>query len=291
MPYCVNCGAEVVENARFCHSCGGKIVLSSHRVEVREQVFEGKIHKCPSCGEVIGSFQTVCPSCGFEIRDKKESSAVAVFSERLRTAEGSEEQIKIISSFAIPNNQEDILEFMIIASSNFDEKLFVEKRKEYDLTDAWLSKIETCYEKSKVYVVDPSVKQLVEAKYKDIKEQIKKASGHSAFFKILPFVLIGLGLVLIMTQLLLIQTVGLVLLGSGIYLAIKNSYKAKDNEDTQSEINGNKLDSENRINKKAQKNKSGFSSWPLIGKIFWIILNIYTLGIPAIIYASKRKNN
>ena len=37
-----------------------------------------------------------------------------------------------------------------------------------------------------------------------------------------------------------------------------------------------------------KKKKSGFSSWSGLGKFMWIILNIYTCGIPAIIYACTR---
>lgn len=286
MPFCVNCGSEVVENARFCRSCGGSIDAIPYSHTETKRIYEGTIHKCPNCGEVLGSFQTTCSLCGHEIRDNTESNAVAAFSERLRNAVSVDEQTRIITSFAIPNNQEDIWEFMIIASSNFNEKLFVEKSKEYDLTDAWMSKIESCYEKAKVYVVDARVKQLVEARYKEIKNRIKKASTESNIMKIIPVILIGVGFLLIMTQILVIQTVGLVLLGSGIFLAIKKPSKEKRGEDVQPVSEKSTLDAEGKHNK---NNDTGFSSWPLVGKIFWIILNIYTLGIPAIIYACKRK--
>ena len=40
---------------------------------------------------------------------------------------------------------------------------------------------------------------------------------------------------------------------------------------------------------KQKSAKKGFSSWSFPGKVAWIILNIYTLGIPAIIYSLSRK--
>ena len=292
MAYCINCGSELPINAKFCSCCGQKTIdigvpPSALRQDKRTTEYDGVIHKCPNCGELLGSFQTVCATCGYEVRGNSESNAVAVFSERLRCARNEAEQIKIISSFAIPNNQEDILEFMIIASSNFDEKIFVEKSQEYDLTDAWMSKIESCYEKAKVYVIDPRVKELVESRYREIQSRVKKESNASKRNKVMPVILIGSGLLLIMTQILIIQTVGLVLLGWGIALAVKKS----SNDKTAKENRGISNDLVENVNKKGAANKKkGFSSWPMVGKVFWIILNIYTLGIPAIIYACRKKD-
>ena len=290
MPYCINCGGELPSSAKFCPSCGQSIDANNHSSvsqQRRNAVYDGVVHKCPNCGELLGSFQTVCGTCGYEVRGNSESNAVALFSERLTRAQGEEEQIKIITSFAIPNNQEDILEFMIIASSNFDEKLFVEKRQEYDLTDAWMSQIESCYEKSKIYVIDSRVKELVEARYKEIKGRIKQESKISKKNKTMPVILIGAGLLLVMTQILMIQTLGLVLLGWGIALAIINASKGK----TAKEEQGNNSEpNENNDKKRGINKKKGFSSWPVVGKVFWIILNIYTLGIPAIIYACRKKD-
>ena len=39
--------------------------------------------KCPNCGEVLESFLTVCPSCGYEIRDAKSSTSVRELAQKL----------------------------------------------------------------------------------------------------------------------------------------------------------------------------------------------------------------
>lgn len=292
MAYCINCGSELPNSAKFCSCCGHNVVdMGSSPItlqqDIRTTTYDGVIHKCPNCGELFGAFQTVCIACGYEVRGNSESNAVAVFSERLRCAQNEAEQIKIVSSFAIPNNQEDILEFMIIASSNFDEKIFVEKSQEYDLTDAWMSKIESCYEKAKVYVIDARVKELVESRYREIKSRVKKESNASKRNKVMPVILIGSGLLLIMTQIIMIQTLGLVLLGWGIAWAVKNSSKAKK-DGAEQVVSGEQVQKTDA--RSPQISEKGFSSWPMVGKIFWVILNIYTLGIPAIIYACRKKD-
>ena len=96
--YCRNCGAKLMPNSKFCNHCGTSLenienevkdieqkVVKEKNVEEkadventkneikeeiitkRENVYDGKIHKCPNCGEVLDSFVAKCPSCGFEL--------------------------------------------------------------------------------------------------------------------------------------------------------------------------------------------------------------------------------
>lgn len=51
--------------------------------KVRETVYDGEIHKCPSCGEVIPSFVTNCPACGFELNRKQVSASLQKFIDRV----------------------------------------------------------------------------------------------------------------------------------------------------------------------------------------------------------------
>ena len=56
MAYCVNCGAEMLENAKFCQKCGHPTGVNT-RGTARQQEFVGKIFKCPNCGEILKSFE------------------------------------------------------------------------------------------------------------------------------------------------------------------------------------------------------------------------------------------
>jgi hypothetical protein len=46
----------------------------------------GDVRKCPQCGAVIGSFQMVCPECGFEFSNVGVNDYVKTFAEKLEAA-------------------------------------------------------------------------------------------------------------------------------------------------------------------------------------------------------------
>ena len=71
MAYCQYCGNYLNEGDLFCGNCGKKAPQSNSNSFVNNTVYDGTIHKCPNCGEILGSFVMRCPSCGFEIRDKQ----------------------------------------------------------------------------------------------------------------------------------------------------------------------------------------------------------------------------
>ena len=149
MSFCTNCGQQVPTGANFCANCGTSITASTSDTE-RKTVFDGEIHKCPYCGEVLKSFETVCPTCKFEIRGAKGSSAVKDLAEKLENAPSEQQRILIIKNSPIPNTKEDIFEFMLLASSNFDASYYAQHLNEEDASDAWLIKIEQCYQKASI---------------------------------------------------------------------------------------------------------------------------------------------
>lgn len=77
--FCPYCGTKLDERARFCKNCGEAIhgdAQEAHRTSdeqsnptERKTVYEGYIHKCPNCGEVLNAFEMNCPTCGYELRD------------------------------------------------------------------------------------------------------------------------------------------------------------------------------------------------------------------------------
>lgn len=147
MPFCSNCGQQINDGAKFCPSCG-TAVSNEKPNNQRKTVFEGNIHKCPNCGEVLTSFTSNCPSCGYEIRGASNSAAVQEFAVKLASAESRQEKIAIIRNFPIPNTKEDILEFMILASTNIVDNL------EKDISAAWQSKTEQAYQKAQIIFQD-----------------------------------------------------------------------------------------------------------------------------------------
>ncbi|MGN0740437.1 MAG: zinc ribbon domain-containing protein [Treponema sp.] len=202
MPFCRECGTKLDESTKFCPNCGASVNSDSAGQTTRKQVFEGTVHKCPSCGEVIGAFDAICPSCGFEINEKKDSSAIKIFSEKLEKIESESSErgennvlmnmlslgkvgktasrkASLIATFAVPNTRADLMEFLIMALENFDPVftakpfLFVgfgrpgstvtEVKEERAVQKAWFAKIEQVYKKAKLsFGKDKSFEQVQE---------------------------------------------------------------------------------------------------------------------------------
>lgn len=82
MAYCTNCGNQLRDGAKFCERCGIPTQTEDGSI-MRQDVYEGTIHKCPNCGEIINAFTAVCPSCGYQFRSVKQISSVRELSIKL----------------------------------------------------------------------------------------------------------------------------------------------------------------------------------------------------------------
>lgn len=227
--FCTSCGEKNSIGARFCQSCGmplgaeNKIKWAEetykekyHQASYseRQQEYVGKIIKCPNCGEVLKSFVTVCPLCGYEFRDSKSSSAVREFAKKLEKIESirqplskiseianvfglgivnktDEEKENLIRNFSVPNNKEDIVEFMILAASNIDSFVFSnlnsdgntsfgKKQAMIRINKAWLAKLEQTYNKAKLSLGSDSDFEEIEKIYITKTKEIKKVKIREA---------------------------------------------------------------------------------------------------------------
>lgn len=171
MAFCTNCGTALVEGAKFCGNCGAAVNFDTNKT--RKTVFEGEIHKCPRCGEELPSFAATCPLCGYEIRGAQAPNSVREFALLLSQTENETKKVNLIRNFPIPNAKEDILEFMILATTNFsaeDHILGCTIRK--DTADAWFAKIEQGYKKAKILFENDSDFAKVEKSYNQISSRI-----------------------------------------------------------------------------------------------------------------------
>lgn len=143
MPFCTNCGAKVADNTKFCTYCGAVVNYNNTAPQSsRETVYEGNIHKCPHCGQTLSAFIARCPSCGYELRGKVATDSVQSFYKDLAQTQTTIQKDHMIRNFPIPNTKEDIIEFMILASSN------ILGEDEQDIYEAWLAKFEQVYQKA-----------------------------------------------------------------------------------------------------------------------------------------------
>ena len=193
MAFCTNCGQQVADSTKFCANCGTPISQNIQNTE-RKTVFDGEIHKCPHCGEVLKAFETVCPTCEFELRGAKGSSAVSELVRKIEELDGrkndasfmtsikrkfnvsklsplEEQKISLISNFVIPNTREDIWEFIILSSSHILSKRPSGDVSEHDallyseLKKAWKIKFEQAYEKAKLCIKTPEDRLEIEDYY------------------------------------------------------------------------------------------------------------------------------
>lgn len=226
MAFCSNCGHKLAESAKFCDSCGASVGVLVKQ-EGRKVAFDGEIHKCPQCGEVVDSFVGNCPSCGYELRGVNAVSSVQKLAEKLEEIESrrseqkwrtffqqklnsqrispiDKEKINVIQTFPIPNTKEDIREFLALAEANMQVTAYgssQEREAQKAVADAWKNKYDQAAKKSKLLFKDSAEYQQLEIK----------------------------------------------------------------------------------------KNKKGWKSWNPIAKLFWIVINIYLIGIPSLIYVVSRK--
>lgn len=140
MAYCTNCGQQLTDGAKFCSNCGNPTTTQN---EQRRTVYEGELHKCPNCGELLNSFITNCPACGYELRSVKIKSPVNELSNKLERTLSIDEKIELITNFYVPNTKEDIYDFFILAVSNLEDS-------NYETDDAWMAKLEQTYHKAKI---------------------------------------------------------------------------------------------------------------------------------------------
>lgn len=212
--YCRNCGEKLMPNSKFCNYCGTqtdneKNEVAKNKEEInqeesteRKMVYEGKIHKCPNCGEVLNSFVANCPACGYELRDSKNSSAVEELSRKLEEIEQNrdkakistkilgafnlsdgltktdEQKISLIRNFPIPNTKEDLYEFLILSKSNIEIDLYENtqiKSARLAISDAWKAKFEQAYQKAKLLLKNDDRMIEIHKMYKEINNSINKA--------------------------------------------------------------------------------------------------------------------
>lgn len=142
MAFCMNCGQQLPDGAKFCANCGTATGTVKSEGIQRKTVYDGEIHKCPNCGEILNSFVSTCPSCGYEIRNTRVSTSIREFAENVIKAETEAQKITLIRNFPIPNTKEDIYEYMILASSNLTESM------DADVFEAWRAKFEQGFQKA-----------------------------------------------------------------------------------------------------------------------------------------------
>lgn len=210
MAFCTNCGHPLTEGAKFCFECGTKVnIQEPTQDEIRKVAYDGEIHKCPNCGDILDAYESVCKACGYEQRGSKATSSVHELAMKLQqieaarttsrnqsafgrafdlgqNAEIDQQKINLIRSFVIPNTKEDILEFAVLAASNVDTSAYDDSyssvfssrnARRREVSEAWLAKLKQAYQKAKlVFAGDPRISE-IQSLYDSTHKAIRRAKG------------------------------------------------------------------------------------------------------------------
>lgn len=204
MAFCSNCGHQLTEGAKFCFECGTKVnIQEPSQDESRKVAYDGEIHKCPNCGDILDAYESVCKACGYEQRGSRATNSVHELAVKLQkieearltsnnhsrfgqSSEIDQQKINLIRSFVIPNTKEDILEFAVLAASNVDTSAYddsygilstLQNGRRKAVSDAWLAKLKQAYQKAKlVFVSDPRISE-IESLYETTNKAIKRVKG------------------------------------------------------------------------------------------------------------------
>lgn len=199
MTYCINCGQKLPEEANFCSNCGKPINNSLNNNESqRKTVFDGTIHKCPNCGDIIDPLETKCNSCGYELRSINATSSVKEFEEKFEQIKTIDKKIDLIKTFAVPNAQEDLLEFVVLAAMNIDFDAYTmgdENSDDIRLSNAWLAKLEQAHEKSQILFENTPVGFKIDSLYEKRIKNLSKFKNKYYRNRIFNFVSRLLGIV------------------------------------------------------------------------------------------------
>lgn len=175
----------------------------------RQQEFAGNIVKCPNCGAVISHTTAICPNCGMQITGQAAVNSIQAFKEQIMAIESKrrkshlgilnvyatpdpvdKQKLELIKNFPIPNTVDDILEFILLASSNIDVKL---SKKTFNnsassmqllamemprvISDAWVAKLQQAYQKAEILIPNdsafPGIQKLYFDKMKELKIKVQ----------------------------------------------------------------------------------------------------------------------
>ncbi len=203
MVFCMNCGKQLPNGAKFCDSCGTATGQVSNQTN-RQFEYDGTIHKCPNCGDIIDAYESVCEACGYEIRDRKASNSIRELATKIQEIERTRTKTKqnplktlyfgqsitdtdkkivsLISSFPIPNSKEDLYEFIVLSHSNINVDAydtggnqFKENDARLAISNAWKAKLEQAYQKAKLVFEGDKRMDDIQAMYDSVHKSINKA--------------------------------------------------------------------------------------------------------------------
>ncbi len=80
------------------------------------------LKKCPHCGAVIEDVCMKCPECGYVFSGLSANAYLKQLGDELKSASSQKRKRQIIESVAVPNNKEDLLDFLLMLKPLITDK-------------------------------------------------------------------------------------------------------------------------------------------------------------------------
>ncbi len=170
--FCPLCG-YVIETKKKTNNDNNDSNKKTTNIE-RSKVYDGVVHKCPSCGEILKTFSAVCPSCGYELRNVEVNSNLKDFYTKYENM-SYEKKVSFITNYPVPNSKEDIVEFMHYGRAQINDDYYLNP-----IEDAWRQKIENLYKKAKLSIKNEEDMKEINMVYNDLMDYLYKYKRHSS---------------------------------------------------------------------------------------------------------------
>jgi len=163
--------------------------LEASKPKQKEKV--GNIKTCPACGASVESFTAKCLDCGHEYRATKGVSSRITLTEKIETTDPNIEDYEdviegIISNYPIPNNKEDLLEFIAVGISKA-------AWGEGGVKKAWADKADEAINKLEIISInDSTFKPNIENYRKMLRKKKKKSNFNFVLMILFIFLMVFL---------------------------------------------------------------------------------------------------
>jgi uncharacterized Zn finger protein (UPF0148 family) len=167
----------------------------------RDVAGSASVLRCPACGEIVAKLDMVCSTCGYKLRDSADGS-IKELSLKLEAIDNehpallsagplrkqiARKKADLIRNYPIPSSNDDLYEFMVIASGNCESGISNDPNGEEPasiIASAWRAKFDQAYTKAMGMGASPSQME----RYRELKVTVEDKTRRDKLRNWLPVI-------------------------------------------------------------------------------------------------------